>query len=192
MDSQHGRIERMKRRTFLKAGLTSLALPSTSSSAVDVQRKRTDDAQRLSIPSVTLAGVQLGAEADDLPEMYNPQLVATIQAADSMVVKRETNDPKGDVVLSFSRYDDRQGVGRRVGRVVLPFRNLRTGLYVRGSVHYRQRIDAAGVDVGVRSTMVFDQRVRVIVYVDEIHGVHDAIGRPMWIGNTVVVARPAG
>src|SRR5262245_29370283 len=121
----------MKRRTFLKASLTSLALPSTSSSGVDVPRKGTSDVGRLSLPSVTLAGMQLDAEADDLPTMYEPRLVAMIEAADSVVVWRATREPDSDVVLSFKRYDRPP---QTVQRVVVPFRNLRTGLYVRGPV----------------------------------------------------------
>lgn len=180
----------MERRTFLKASLTTLGLPAMSGPEASVRRNRTSDAGKLSISSITLAGMTLDPEADDLPTMYYPRLLTMIQAADSMVVRRATNHPKSDVVLSFCRHDDPQGIGRRVGRVVVPFRNLRTGLYVRGRVRYRMRIDAAGVDFGVRTTIVFDPRAHVIVYTDEAHGAQDAIGRPMWIGNTVIVARP--
>jgi hypothetical protein len=180
----------MKRRTFLMTSLTTLGLPTMAGSEARVHGNRPRDASQLATPAITLADTTLDAEADDLPTMYNPQLVATIQAADSMVVKRETKDPKGDVVLSFSRHDDPQGRARRVGRVVLPFRSLRTGLYVRGPVRYRPRIDAAGVNFGVRITLVFDQSVQVIVYTDTAHRIPDLRGRPMWIDNTVIVARP--
>ena len=122
--------------------------------------------------------------------MYNPQLVAMIEVADSMVVRRETNDPKSDVVLSFKRYDDARPVDSSARRVVVPFRNLRTGLYVRGRY-------ATGCESTRREWMSaygppwsLIQRARVIVYTDEVHGVQDLMGRPMWIGNTVIVARP--
>jgi hypothetical protein len=172
MDSDR-RIQRMERRTFLKASVGSLTPPLRSGPAEVVSRKDPGD-----------TGLLPGTQS--LPTMYAPRLVAMIEAADSMVIRRATAEPESGVVLSFRHYD----TPRSVERVMVPFKNLRTGLYVRGPVGYRLRVDTAGVKVGVRSTLVFDERACLMVYFDEAQGVKDVRGHQMWIGNTIVLARP--
>jgi hypothetical protein len=179
----------MERRAFLKASLTSLGLPEMIGPEASVQWKRTSDTGRVPIQSVTLAGMQLDAEADDLPTMYNPQLVAVIEVANVMVARQETPDPESDVMLTFSRYEDGGRVVRRVHRVAVPVRNLRAGLYLRGPVHYRLRMSVPVPGAGLRFSVRFDRAARVIVCTDEIYGTERRTN-PTWIGNTVLVARP--
>lgn len=180
----------MERRTFLKASLTSLALPATSHTEAAVPRRSTEDVASRSSSSVALAGMGLDVDGDDLPEMYSPRLIAMIDVADVMVARQETNDPESDVVLTFSRYEDAGRVVRRVRRVFLPVRNLRAGLYVRGSVRYRLRLGTPVPGAGIRSSVSFDQAARVCVFTDEIYGAKESM-RVVWSGNTVVVASPA-
>jgi hypothetical protein len=179
----------MKRRAFLQASLTSLALPATSHAEATTVHRTGDIATRSS-SSVTLPEMGLDAEADDLSGMYSPQLIAVIEVVNVMVARQETTDPESDVVLTFSRWEDAGRVVRHVGRIVLPVRNLRAGLYVRGSVRYRLRLGTPVPSLGIRSSVSFARAARVRVFTDEMYGAQGT-KRPVWTGNTVIVASPA-
>ena len=90
-------------------------------------------------------------------------------------------------MLDLFRYEPPDGLSRTVHRLVLPWMDVRAGLYVRSAVPYRNRVRLDPDDGELTTSFVIGRRTSVAVYRETPLG----IDMPPW-QVVVLIGAPRG
>jgi hypothetical protein len=131
-----------------------------------------------------------GAGSDVTPSHSHEQVVG-LSDVDGIRVRRASDEdlpPPGGLVLGLFRYEPPDGISRTVHRLVLPWMDVRAGLYLRSGVPYRTRIVLDPNERDVTTSIVLSRRTSVSVYREAPRWIE---GAPPW-QVVVVVEAPRG
>jgi hypothetical protein len=139
--------EDLPRRGFIKAAVTLLT-------------GITPPAQPTALPNVVDAG-------NGVTSNHSHEQLVGLSDVDGMRLRRISDEnlpPPGGLVLSLFRYEPPDGMSRTVHRLVLPWTDVRAGLYLRSAVAYRTRIVLDPDERDMTTSIVLSRRTSVSVY----------------------------
>jgi hypothetical protein len=109
----------------------------------------------------------MGTAHVDVTPNHVQELLVRLSEIDGLHLRRipeEDLPPTGGLALGLYRYEGPQGLSRTVDRLVLPWMDVRAGLYLRSAVPYRTRILLDPADGSVTTRILFGRRTSVHVY----------------------------
>jgi hypothetical protein len=127
---------------------------------------------------------------------YDHALLVEIVGADVVIIRRplEAEQATRDgLTLAFKRYESNDMGRPRSPSVILSKAQIRTGVYVRGLIPFKLRVDVDDDEpgaLGLVLRVVLRECARVKVYTETAHGRVGASGQPVWVDQIVVVTEP--
>jgi len=98
---------------------------------------------------------------------HSQELLVTLSDVDGIRLRKASVKeipPRGGIVLRVFRYQPPDGISKTVHRLVLPWMDVRAGLYLRSAVPYRTRLDLDPEENELTTSIVLDRRTSVAVY----------------------------
>lgn len=98
---------------------------------------------------------------------HSQELLVTLSDVDGIRLRKASvaeTPSRGGIVLGMFRYESPDGVSKTVHRLVLPWMDVRAGLYLRSAVPYRTRLDLDPQENELTTSIVLDRRTSVAVY----------------------------
>jgi hypothetical protein len=117
----------------------------------------------------------VGVPYPDTTPNHRQELLVRLADLDGIRLRTANNaelPSKPGVVLGLYRYEPPDGMSKTVHRLVLPWLDVRAGLYVRSAVPYRLRVLLDPDDGKLATSVVLGRRASVAVYGET----------PRWIG----------
>jgi hypothetical protein len=132
----------------------------------------------------------MGAPDAGITPNHSQQLLVGLSDVDGIRLRKASGEnlpPPGGLVLRLFRYESPDGMSRTVHRLVLPWTDVRAGLYLRSAVPYRTRVILDPDDGELTTSFVIGRRTSVAVYRETPHG----IDMPPW-QVVVLIGAPRG